>query len=277
MASSRTIALWPVFVVNLDRAMSRMSQSEAILKDRGIPFHRFTACDGRSLSEADIVRLTGCREPRFQKRLLTAAEIACYASHVEIWRQVAASSAPGAIVLEDDFDLSADAAEVFSAISSAHPTWDMLKFFSDKPKALREAEDLPGGFKIGTPEKLPMSTIGYAITRAGAAGLYQVMMPVRYPLDNALKRWWEHGCCVKLIQPSVVVPREGNQLTSEIAQTRRENLEGNLFLRFIANTIYQLSFKCGAFLNRRERALSARWPNTRQTTNTAHIDEHSSQ
>ena len=60
--------------------------------------------------------------------ILTAGEVACYASHVSVWRDAAARAAAGPLlVLEDDADLDANfVASLRGALARLPPDWDVL-------------------------------------------------------------------------------------------------------------------------------------------------------
>lgn len=60
--------------------------------------------------------------------ILTAGEVACFASHCSVWRDAAARGAPGPLlVLEDDADFDAAFVQaVRGAVARLPPDWDIL-------------------------------------------------------------------------------------------------------------------------------------------------------
>ena len=248
--------MWPIFIINLDRAQDRLRVSERLMREAGLDFVRVGACDGTRLSRAAVEAHVGPTPPPFAKRPMTAPEVACFISHRTVWERVARSEWPGAVILEDDFEFGPDFKHLLSSISEAPPDWDILKFYSNKPKRLLAASSLAGRYRIGVPRVLPMSTVAYAITRPAAAALAGCCPPFRRPVDLYLKHWWEHGGCVKLVMPAPVGRRHDHLETSAI---RPAPASGALLSRFVRNILYQLAFKLNTARHAARRPMHARW------------------
>jgi glycosyl transferase, family 25 len=241
--------MWPIFIINLDRAPERMATSERLMTNAGLTFERVPACDWRSLEQADLKRLVSPHPPAFAKRPILPVEVACFMSHLAIWRRVASGDAQGAIILEDDFTLVPGLHEILSRISSGEPDWDMLKLYSNKKKHLKQPVTLLDDYRVGNVDKLPMSTLSYAITKPAAECLANSTIPFRRPIDLFVKHWWEHGLCVKVMMPPPVQRRSDHRATSEIEFVRRNMPQNNLLSRFYKNALYHLAFKVGEVWN----------------------------
>ena len=102
----------PTHLISLARLPAKRTSvlqraAEAGLTDVSV----FDAVDGRELSPEELQRrgvstYAGWRLPgssfRFFDRELKWGEVGCALSHVGVWRRVEASSAPAAVVIEDD-------------------------------------------------------------------------------------------------------------------------------------------------------------------------------
>ena len=117
--------MWPIYLINLDRATGRLADSQALLETAGLAFQRVAAIDGQHLDEN---ARSGPR-PFFAKQPTTAGEIACFLSHHKVWSLIAEGSDPAAIVLEDDFELTANAPRLLQRLPNLPCTWDMLKLY----------------------------------------------------------------------------------------------------------------------------------------------------
>ncbi|MCF3639147.1 glycosyltransferase family 25 protein [Rhizobium sp. TRM95111] len=251
--------MWPVYFINLDHASERRNRSTALFRDAGLEFRRIAACDWRSLSATDLSSSVARATPRFAKGRITPPEVACFLSHMRAWETIAAGTAPAAFVFEDDFALQPDAARLMADLSGQPPTWDMLKLFTNKPRTMGDAVLLDAVHCLGTPDILPPTTLAYAITRPAAAALARRSMPFSRPIDLYLKHWWEHGAAIKLVQPSIVVPRDEHLASSAIERARRNATDANPVARFLRNAAYQLSFRVSSSLYASSRATEARW------------------
>lgn len=86
----------PTFVINLDRRPERWAAISANLDGLGIAYERVSAVDGALLDDRD-------RWPK-----VTAAEQGCTLSHLEAIRRFSETSAPSALILEDDVEVASD-------------------------------------------------------------------------------------------------------------------------------------------------------------------------
>lgn len=252
--------MWPIYLINLDRSPGRLEKCEALFDSAGLAYQRFPACDWLNLSPMEIRKYVSDQPPLFAKSRISLPEIACFLSHVSIWRKIAVGPAPMAFVFEDDFSLEPGAVDAMSLLSESRPTWDMLKLHVNKPRASVGAEMTRGPHVIGTPTVLPSMTIAYAITRPAARMLAERCFPLRRPLDLYLKHWWEHNAAIKVIQPSLVSPCEEHIATSSIDAIRAEGKQMNHVSRFLRNLAYQAAFRFNMTVRAQSRPVDASWP-----------------
>lgn len=197
-------ARWPVHVINMAANVTRMARVSESLHAAGVAFERFEAVDGRSLAPEELSRLydPAANARRFRHPLITP-EIGCYLSHLALWERLAASDAPGLVILEDDLAASRDLGAVLDALAQEPPSaWDMVKLFSlDPAPRMLEARPLCPGYSIGRPWRIPSTTLGYAIRREAAARLAATALPIARPIDEDHKFFWEHGLTIALVTP----------------------------------------------------------------------------
>ena len=194
---------WPVFVINMAANTTRMARAAAALERLHLPFTRFDAVDGRALSEEALARVYDpVANLRRARHPMVGPEIGCYLSHLALWKQIAASDAPGGIILEDDFASAPDLAAVLAAIATDGGDWDITKLFSARiGQKLLDNRPLVAGREIAVPYKVPNTTLGYAIRRDAAARLAACALPVSRPIDEDHKHFWERGLRIAMVAP----------------------------------------------------------------------------
>lgn len=93
------------FVINLDRETKRLAWMTEAFCRMGLGFERCGAVDKTGLSDDDIDRIVVRDHHNW-----SPGEVACFMSHIAVWRRIAEGSDAHAVVLEDDVYFSQDAA-----------------------------------------------------------------------------------------------------------------------------------------------------------------------
>jgi glycosyl transferase family 25 len=193
-----------VFVINLARAAERRA---FILKELGragfspSDIEMMRAVDGRDLTP-DLLHRRGAslfanwRLPSSPvvpfARDLKWGEVACSLSHIEAWRQIAASAEPYGMVLEDDVEFLADARTIrreLWLLSSLVPGWHLcyvgrgpvtpLFFPAEQPETRVAPHLVVPNFRYGA--------YAYAVSRAGAIELLEARLErAIVPVDDFL-------------------------------------------------------------------------------------------
>ena len=237
---------WPVYVINMAANSTRMARVTAELERIGVPFERFEAVNGRALDAQKLAQvydpqanLTRARHP------MVGPEIGCYLSHLHLWQKIAADTAEGAIILEDDFATDDDLAQVIAALAQDGGGWDITKLFSARTgQKLIGQRALTPTRQMATPYKVPNTTLGYAIRKEAAAHLAATVLPVSRPIDEDHKHFWEHGLRIALVVPCPLSFGDDHAETGTITAARLEktkrSVSGKLrqairSLRFRAN------------------------------------------
>jgi len=143
----------------------------------------------------------------WQKRSLSAGEIAVYCGHRRIWRRLVESGAPFALVLEDDFGV-ADSRAFRTILDDCadHPDgWDIVKLFDFNPKPVRLRREL-GASELVAHRYPAAGAVGYLIARAAAERMLSRRRFFRavdedwsWPWEFELKIWSLAPSCIEEI------------------------------------------------------------------------------
>ena len=223
-------AVWPVRVINMDGATARMAKADAALTGQGIAFERFPAVVGAKLRDQERAAVYDemANRSRFRHRLI-GPELGCYLSHVALWRQLIVSDAPGMVILEDDFAAAPHLAASLAALAADQGDWDMVKLYARRPEArMLSTRPLIEGVSLAEPYQIPNTTLGYVIRRGAAEHLLDRLVPFSRPIDEDLKRFWEHGCAIRIILPPPLSFGEEAADAASIGKARRDGLRGGL-------------------------------------------------
>lgn len=250
----------PAYFINLDRHPERRDATVAQLEALGTGFTRIAGIDYRDLDAETIKRAVDPAPALPFKRALSPGEVACFLSHVKVWRLIAQGPAEMAFVFEDDVAFAAGAREALIALENGPRDWDMVRLFSPRSVPAVDVRPLHGRFVSVLSRKYPMSTIAYAITRPAAAHLAQVMVPFALPVDMALKLWWVHGLCNRIVVPSPCGPRTDPFSASTLDSSREAHNPTSLAARFVANLRYQIAVAWMRSLHARDFPSRSRLP-----------------
>lgn len=246
--------MWPAFVINLADNTARLDAVSRVLGAQGVVFERIDAVNGWKLAPAEIDRVyDGVRNAREGRQPLVPAEIGCYLSHVEAWRQIAEGTAPGGFIFEDDFAATAELARVMAALSAdAAGDWDMVKLFTLDPDVeLGAARQLCAGVQIGIPYRVPTCLIGYGLTKAAAAQLVARAVPFFRPVDEDQKFVWETGLRVALVLPPPVVLGDQQTVTGTVGRARRDGRRSGIG-QALHSALYALRYRRALARHRRK-------------------------
>ena len=182
----------PLVFINLDRDAERRARLDAELRRHGVQGTRLPAVWWADLPAARQDALyDGALNRRQYYKPLLPGEKGCYASHLAAWRQLLDSHAPALVVLEDDVRLLPGFGQAIDAIEALNEPWDMVKLIGRGREKIRASRSLSGPFALVRYRRIPSTTAGYVISRAGAAKLLARRRPFGRPVDVDLRFWWE--------------------------------------------------------------------------------------
>lgn len=237
--------IWPCHLINLAENRDRLERSAAQFDAQGIAFRRVEAVNGWQMPPEALAQVYDARaNARRARHPLVPAEIGCYLSHIDAWREIAEGSAAGGFVFEDDFAAAPHLAQALTLLSEdgAADGWDLVKLFAFDP-SIRLLKPRPlGPFTVGFPYRVPTCLIGYGLTRAAAARLAARALPIARPVDEDQKFFWETGLRVALITPPPVQVGDQQAETGTIGQTRRAAAPGR---SRVGQLLHSLAYQAG--------------------------------
>lgn len=190
----------PVWMINLDRATERRARMEAQFDRMGLTVTRIPAIDGKAEAARIAPMADTARFTALMGRPPLSAELGCYLSHMEAWRQLVASGAEVGLVLEDDVVFHDNFLAAMEAALTVRDQWDMLKLNRIRAKLpVRQGrvQDWQLNAYLG-----PATGFGaYLITRDLAARLLPQLLPIRLPIDYEATRWWHYDFRLVGLEP----------------------------------------------------------------------------
>lgn len=247
---------WPVYVINMDANATRLARVAEELARAGVAWERLPAVNGRALSAAETARVYDARaNARRARHDLVAPEIGCYLSHVRAAEWLRDGAAEAAVILEDDMRVTGDLAAAIAALQAdlaARPgAWDMVKLFSFKPLRLDRRHAVGAGFTLGRPDRVPSTTLGYVLTRAGAEKILARVPPIFRPVDEDHKHFWEFGLRVAMIDPQPIAIGEQETPEGTVGDSRKSMGRRDGALRRVWRTVrYQANYRLRLALSR---------------------------
>jgi glycosyl transferase family 25 len=217
--------MWPTYVINLADNTERLENARRELAAQGMNWTRLDAVNGWALPDETIAEVYDARRnARLAKHPLVRPEIGCYLSHVRAWERIARDEAAGALVLEDDFRVTGDLSGTLEALSRDAETagWDIVKLYSIRsPGRILAPRDIAPGIALGTPYRVPSTTLGYVITKSAAARLARVSVPFFRPVDEDHKFFWEAGLDIRIVDPQPLSLGAQETVTGTVGDIRK--------------------------------------------------------
>lgn len=191
-----------VYVVNLATSTERMQSMHRQLTELGLPYERVEAVWGRALSADALSALYSADDNRKQfYRPLSAGEIGCYASHLQLWQRMVDQAVPMALVLEDDMALDPRTPALLQALRASPNDWDMVKLIGMRRAEVAKSWPLMEGFSLVDCKRLPSLTGAYVIRGSGATKLARQAAPFSRPIDVELRHCWEFDLRILAVDP----------------------------------------------------------------------------
>jgi glycosyl transferase family 25 len=184
-----TMAAFDAWLINLDRDADRLAHMTAQCAGVGVAFTRFPAL-GPDLN--DDLRPFFYNDAGRPHAPLRPGEIGCYGSHLAIMAKVVAAGRPG-LVMEDDLRLSPGFARLDALIAAAPADWGFLRL-SNTPKSPCRQVGATADGPIVEYWRVPNNTGAYLVSPEGAARFLAAYARRLRPIDEDLRREWEHGC-----------------------------------------------------------------------------------
>ncbi|QOF71264.1 glycosyltransferase family 25 protein [Aminobacter sp. SR38] len=209
------------FVINLERETGRLGWMTTAFRRMGLGFERFSAIDKTALDDDIINRLVLRNHHNW-----SPGEVACFMSHIAVWRRIAEGSDRHAVVLEDDVYFSRDAADFLSDDAWIPAGVDLIKLETTLNPVLVGRR----GGKIKTHRLLPLYSFHngaatYAISRRLAAQLVTQASRIDRPVDDFLFDMTRHETPCWQLSPAISIqemflPDQATTLPSDLEPER---------------------------------------------------------
>lgn len=208
----------PLYVISVSSADTRRRFMKEQLDALGIQFEFFDAVYGREEPEHPLFSKYDDQE-RLRRRgpgtSMTPAQLGCYASHYLLWQKCVELGRP-IIILEDDAVLQKPAFTDFH--NNADDFAQAYGLVWMQPDTRKEHRDVAlgqfKGFAVKKFARGASGTTGYLIGPKAAQTLLDYSATWIYPVDTAMKRFYEHGVEAYGIDPVCV--RHHGELESYI-------------------------------------------------------------
>lgn len=174
------------------------------------------------------------------KRSLTAGEVSTYCGHRRIWREFLTTSAPCALVFEDDFSIK-DPHRFRSILADSVGSLafsNLVKFFDYRAKTVRESQ-IVGGTRFVRGKYAAAGAVAYLIRRDAAEALLSRQKFFR-PVDEDFSWPWEMGLAVWSVDPNPVAEISSRLGGSLLETERRENRYRKSILRSLWGNVLHL-------------------------------------
>lgn len=192
-------------VINLASQTSRWEAASRQFHALHLQPVRQLALPGSALDAAEAAGLAGIYSGRLNRmqyhKPLERGEIACYASHMQAWRQLLASGAAAMAIFEDDVEIDTDLALVLEALAQMPVAYDLVKLIGRPHEKIRARRALLGPRELIAYQRVPSLTGAYVISARGAQKLLASRCPFGRPVDVDLRHWWECGLDVLGVHP----------------------------------------------------------------------------
>jgi glycosyl transferase family 25 len=207
-----------VHVINLEGSTARRAAIQGRLDALGVDYVVNSAVEGRAgaayFDDRDLWRywLNTGRSP-------SDGEVGCYASHLRLWRLCVDTDEP-LVVLEDDAAPLPTFAAALAVTRRIVARYGFVRLEYDgpsRPARTRELESV-GEFSVHYFVKYPYGAMCYALTPEVARAFLAGSRVLRAPVDQFIKRCWEHGQPLYGLLPYAV--KEGPDATASTIRAR---------------------------------------------------------
>lgn len=176
----------PVWVISLRRSTERRAYITNHLSQLGIPFEIIDAVDGRELSAAQLAE-SYCANGARQTigREMTAGEIGCALSHLQLYRRMVADDIEIALILEDDAQIQTSLTTLLARLAEFPTDWQivLLQYYGGLISWWGRSKIAPKQ-RLGRFIWPAFGTAGYLIRQETARQILDSAFPVYAPSDH---------------------------------------------------------------------------------------------
>lgn len=194
-----------IFVINLDRDVDRWDHMQRELAKLGLSAERFSAYRGLDLP--DWLKPYFLDETGAIASHMNAGEVGCYASHLgAVLKGLEAPDAGPVCILEDDLQLTPAFAEILSKGAQLPADWEILRLSNPAKSAFVVERHLATIGDVVRYWRVPNTTGAYVINPSGARRFLSYARRRLRPVDEDLRRPWEHRIKTYGLLPAPATP-----------------------------------------------------------------------
>jgi glycosyl transferase family 25 len=203
-----TVALPPIWVVNLERSPERRQFMQQQFASLDLSYRIINATDGKKLSREELQKYSKPHALKMKRRELSEGEIGCALTHAKIYQQMLDENLEEVLILEDDIVLTQDLLEVLLQRRKFPPKWEAVNFANTWAKAIPLGEPVCKDYRICRFKRIANRTSAYLLNRQGAKKLIEHVYPIRWTADDLVGLTYITGLHLYGITPSVVAPAD---------------------------------------------------------------------
>ena len=208
-----------IVLINLERAAHRRAEMAREFDAVGLRYEVKSAIDGRRLSPDHLAQVDGEGRRRLGLRPHDNGSIACWLTHREVMRDLAANGPDMMAVFEDDARFTPELPEVLKVLETRPFDFDLVSLYRGRPRRpFVPCVSLTNSHSAGRVRYSDGGSVGYVITRPAARHFIETTPRMVLGLDHALLRFWISGLNTFYVDPPVV--HHGGAHDSEIDDHR---------------------------------------------------------
>lgn len=204
MTEDGTIALPPIWVVNLARSTERRQFMQQQFASLHLSYRIINASDGKNLSREELQKYSKRKALKAKGRELSTGEIGCALTHARIYQQMLIENLEEVLILEDDIVITQDLLQVLLQRRKFPPVWEAVNFANTWAPAIPRGGTVYKNYEICRFKGIANRTSAYLINRQGAKKLIEHVYPIRLPADDLVGRTLMTGLHLYGVTPSVV-------------------------------------------------------------------------
>ncbi|ENM3911942.1 glycosyltransferase family 25 protein [Vibrio cholerae] len=204
-----------IFVVSLSSSFERRQRMQRQLDQLQIEFEFFDAIDGSKPNFLNSDKIDNSITYARKGYHLKNSEVACFASHYELWKRCVALNQP-LIILEDNVDISDDFPTLIDALNNEINQFGYIKLAATFPSNFNSITRLTEHYSLGQYRKKTCGTTAYTLSPKAAKQLIQHAEKFIEPVDDYMEKPWRHGVKTYSIAPSLF---QRAQIASTISST----------------------------------------------------------
>ncbi|WP_114008185.1 glycosyltransferase family 25 protein [Cohaesibacter intestini] len=190
-------------VINLDRDADRLRYMFEELHKRGFKPERISAFLGTSIP--DDLKPHFLTENGDIDSAMNKGEIGCYASHLYAMQQILAQEEDEPVcIMEDDLHFDSSFAHLPQIVTELPEDWEILRISNPAKAYYDTVKTWQGIGALVRYWRVPNTAGAYVMNKAGARKFLTYQILRKRPIDEDMRRPWEHGMESYGILPSPI-------------------------------------------------------------------------